>query len=200
MKTAASVSYKDPMVGKGFTLIELLIVIAIILILISIALPNFLEAQIRAKVVRVTADQRTIGIATDEYFLDRKTYMPYNAWGNHNLPAYFNALTTPIALLKNADSVHDPFYDEEIDDFGYDRYGYYSDGITPYRKNMNSTWQSIRSQMRLRGIRGWRTSRYCITSSGPDSKLNIDKEDSLVLYTPTNGSSSRGDILRFGPM
>ncbi|MBW7937580.1 MAG: prepilin-type N-terminal cleavage/methylation domain-containing protein, partial [Candidatus Omnitrophica bacterium] len=35
----------------GFTLIELLIVIAIILILISIALPNFLEAQMRAKVV-----------------------------------------------------------------------------------------------------------------------------------------------------
>ncbi|MBE7490114.1 prepilin-type N-terminal cleavage/methylation domain-containing protein [bacterium] len=35
---------------SGFTLIELLIVIAIILILISIALPNFLEAQLRAKV------------------------------------------------------------------------------------------------------------------------------------------------------
>lgn len=36
----------------GFTLIELLIVIAIILILIAIALPNFLEAQIRAKVTK----------------------------------------------------------------------------------------------------------------------------------------------------
>ncbi|MBK7496274.1 MAG: prepilin-type N-terminal cleavage/methylation domain-containing protein [Candidatus Omnitrophica bacterium] len=34
---------------RGFTLIELLIVIAIILILIGIALPNFLEAQVRAR-------------------------------------------------------------------------------------------------------------------------------------------------------
>jgi len=40
---------------KGFTLIELLIVIAIILILIAIALPNFLEAQIRARMTRAKA-------------------------------------------------------------------------------------------------------------------------------------------------
>lgn len=37
---------------SGFTLIELLIVIAIILILIAIALPNFLDAQARAKVTK----------------------------------------------------------------------------------------------------------------------------------------------------
>ena len=45
---------------KGFTLIELLIVIAIILILIAIALPNFLEAQIRAKVVNSTAEMKSL--------------------------------------------------------------------------------------------------------------------------------------------
>ena len=44
---------------KGFTLIELLIVIAIILILIAIALPNFLEAQERARVVRANGHLRT---------------------------------------------------------------------------------------------------------------------------------------------
>lgn len=53
---------------KGFTLIELLIVIAIILILIAIALPNFLEAQIRAKVVRAKGEIRTIAIAMDSYY------------------------------------------------------------------------------------------------------------------------------------
>ena len=36
----------------GFTLIELLVVVAIILILIAIALPNFLEAQTRSKISR----------------------------------------------------------------------------------------------------------------------------------------------------
>lgn len=39
---------------RGFTLIELLIVVAIIAILAAIV-PNFLEAQVRAKVSRATA-------------------------------------------------------------------------------------------------------------------------------------------------
>jgi prepilin-type N-terminal cleavage/methylation domain-containing protein len=59
---------------KAFTLIELLIVIAIILILVAIALPNFLEAQIRAKVARASGDMRTISIAMETYFLDFKIY------------------------------------------------------------------------------------------------------------------------------
>jgi prepilin-type N-terminal cleavage/methylation domain-containing protein len=57
---------------KGFTLIELLIVIAIILILISIALPNFLEAQLRAKVVKVKGEMRGLGEATGAYYNDWK--------------------------------------------------------------------------------------------------------------------------------
>ncbi len=48
---------------RGFTLIELLIVIAIILILIAIALPNFLEAQERARVVRANGHLRTMETA-----------------------------------------------------------------------------------------------------------------------------------------
>lgn len=48
---------------SGFTLIELLIVIAIILILIAIALPNFLEAQERARVTRGKAHLRSMETA-----------------------------------------------------------------------------------------------------------------------------------------
>ncbi|MCA9444540.1 MAG: prepilin-type N-terminal cleavage/methylation domain-containing protein, partial [Candidatus Omnitrophica bacterium] len=61
---------------KGFTLIELLIVIAIILILIAIALPNFLESQMRAKIARVMSEQRSFSIAMESYFQDFREYPP----------------------------------------------------------------------------------------------------------------------------
>lgn len=56
---------------KGFTLIELLIVIAIILILISIALPNFLEAQARARLARVKGDLRSLVTAVEAFRTER---------------------------------------------------------------------------------------------------------------------------------
>ena len=52
---------------RAFTLIELLVVVAVIAILAAIALPNFLEAQTRAKVSRVAADLRTIATALETY-------------------------------------------------------------------------------------------------------------------------------------
>ena len=61
---------------KAFTLIELLIVIAIIAILALIAVPNFLEAQVRAKVSKAYADQRTIATAVESYAVDWGTAMP----------------------------------------------------------------------------------------------------------------------------
>ena len=66
--------------GKAFTLIELLIVIAIILILIAIALPNFLEAQLRAKVARAagamnSAETAAMAHLTEWNFL----YSDFNA-------------------------------------------------------------------------------------------------------------------------
>ncbi|MCA9426492.1 MAG: prepilin-type N-terminal cleavage/methylation domain-containing protein, partial [Candidatus Omnitrophica bacterium] len=86
--------------SRGFTLIELLIVIAIILILIAIALPNFLEAQIRAKVARAKADLRSYSTAMESYFLDFKMYPHDSSQGNLEL-------TTPIAYITNVPM--DPF-------------------------------------------------------------------------------------------
>lgn len=59
---------------KGFTLIELLIVVAIIAILAAIAVPNFLEAQVRSKVARVKADQRSLATGIEAYFVDNNLY------------------------------------------------------------------------------------------------------------------------------
>lgn len=59
---------------RAFTLIELLIVVAIIAILAAIAVPNFLEAQIRAKVSRVKSDARTLATAVEIYAVDNTKY------------------------------------------------------------------------------------------------------------------------------
>lgn len=60
----------------GFTLIELLIVVAIIAILAAIAVPNFLEAQVRAKVSRAKSDLRTIATAMESYGVDHNVAPP----------------------------------------------------------------------------------------------------------------------------
>ena len=61
---------------KGFTLIELLVVVAIIGILAAIAVPNFFNASVRAKVARVQNDLRAIEIAQQAYRLDYGRYTP----------------------------------------------------------------------------------------------------------------------------
>jgi len=80
---------------SGFTLIELLIVVAIIGILAAIAVPNFLNAQIRAKVTRMYADHRTLVNAMMMYRLDMGTYHAHS-----HSPAQHVPLTTPMAYLN----------------------------------------------------------------------------------------------------
>jgi prepilin-type N-terminal cleavage/methylation domain-containing protein len=71
---------------RAFTLIELLIVIAIILILISIALPNFLEAQVRAKVTATRGNLKSFDSAIHAFVLDNGDVPPdYNDSGQFEL-------------------------------------------------------------------------------------------------------------------
>ena len=53
---------------KGFSLIELLIVVAIILIIAAIAIPNLLRARIAANESSAAASIRTIGTAEVSYY------------------------------------------------------------------------------------------------------------------------------------
>jgi len=129
---------------RGFTLIELLIVVAIIAILAAIAIPNFLEAQVRAKVARVRADLRSISTAVEAYCVDTNQYPAQRAGQysiNFTLPsgdsntnakdrstfacmqvcsvanAHFLVLTTPVSYITSIPG--DPFADTRGCNFGY---------------------------------------------------------------------------------
>jgi Tfp pilus assembly protein PilE len=59
---------------RAFTMVELLFVVATIAILAAISVPNFLEAQIRAKVSRAHADMATLEQGLRRYYADYNVY------------------------------------------------------------------------------------------------------------------------------
>ena len=66
---------------RGFTLIELLIVIAVISILISIALPRFKGMQDEGNIAKSKGELRTLQTAVESYYI-------------HNSQAYPSVLIT----------------------------------------------------------------------------------------------------------
>ena len=54
----------------GFTLVEIMIVVAIIALLASIAVPGFLRARKRAQASRIVNDLRHLDAAIDQYALE----------------------------------------------------------------------------------------------------------------------------------
>ena len=55
---------------RGFTLVEIMIVVAIIALLASIAVPNFLRARKRSQASRILEDLRQLDGATDMYAIE----------------------------------------------------------------------------------------------------------------------------------
>ena len=63
-------SYNYSSKHSGFTLVEIMIVVAIIALLASIAVPNFLRARKRSQATRILEDLRVLDNATDQYAIE----------------------------------------------------------------------------------------------------------------------------------
>ena len=186
---------------RGFTLIELLIVVAIIAILAAIAVPNFLEAQTRAKIGRAMNDMRSLATALESYRVDNNAYPPHGelmANGTLNFPASAGGLatlefvpgmlTTPIAYISSVPE--DPCLSavQRTHANLARQYGY-MESLTMRQIQFNAgRYDSGNAIIPRYG--GWR-----LYAGGPDGDRGGDSKLS-VLYDPTNGTVSDGDIMR----
>ncbi|MCA9412024.1 MAG: prepilin-type N-terminal cleavage/methylation domain-containing protein, partial [Candidatus Omnitrophica bacterium] len=173
--------------NRGFTLIELLIVIAIILILIAIALPNFLEAQIRARVVKAKGEIRSLSIALESYYLDWNLYPAQHERdlrdrNNRGL----NWLTFPNQYITSLPE--DPFHEFSSDSDDTTSITYETGGLE------FAQYPCIPCMV-----------TWVLFSNGPDSRQWIyaeqptfDSGRDVRNYSPTNGTKSRGSIYHWG--
>jgi Tfp pilus assembly protein PilE len=161
--------------------------VLIIAILAAIAIPNFLEFQMRAKVSRVHSDQRTIATGMEAYCVEWSDYPErsqesvFSPGGQQNYRGIIR-LTTPIAYLTTI-----PF--------------------DPFQRETNPRWENLTYEMASSGGTGRQPLGWAIASSGPDHQDDFGPGVPLypaeildvTIYDPTNGSVSRGDVVRFGP-
>jgi len=84
---------RKPSKQDGFTLIELLVVVVIIGILASVAVPNFMGAQDKAKNSGVQSNGHTVQMSLEQYAVDNASVYPADlgsviASGSSYLTAY----------------------------------------------------------------------------------------------------------------
>lgn len=194
---------------RAFTLIELLIVVAIIAILAAIAIPNFLEAQTRAKVSRVRADHRSIATALESYRVDYNMYPDwYQVTGFDFVSETYTeppVLSTPTAYITSYASIFGDPFRPQLSASWWDSglYLYHSKSmIVNINRGLyggSSDWEPTEWFMEIFGIAGARETHWWILgSSGPDRILWVDAAMQIP-YDTTNGTASEGDIVRFGP-
>jgi prepilin-type N-terminal cleavage/methylation domain-containing protein len=200
----------------GFTLIELLIVVAIIAILAAIAVPNFLEAQTRSKVSRVRSDHRTLATALESYKIDNTKYpVDWSTMTLQNWPAAARKhdsfcvrfalfpLTTPVAQLTSLPGspfeVEGSLHGTQTFKYGFGQ-DYGSEYVTQdYIHNWAANFFTRNSQGQwVNGLQP-QTHLWRLRDSGPDRYVDNEPIDQAVQYDPTNGTVSRGDIVRYGP-
>lgn len=180
--------------SSAFTLIELLIVVAIIGILAAIAVPNFLNAQIRAKIAKVESDHKSLATALESYQIDRNTFP-----GDHDLDNYMNGerglfcLTTPVSYIASLPT--DPFVEKKLAEMlklgNSNAYAY--NGRPDYELGSGAD-----------NAGQYKKQAYSLMSYGPDYDDDNSSHDPFPFFTdmdrydPTNGTRSDGNMFRFG--
>ena len=187
---------------KGFTLIEFLIIVAIIRILATIAVPKFLNAQKCAKVTRAESDIRNIDQAIRMYVMDNKFYpVKHGLMHERSVP-----LTIPISYMSSIPL--DPFNPNPLDNSSGPKdvlnvlgnYDYWTRYWAHQFLGGRSYWEQItafppnRYEWQLRGL-------------GPTTKWIAEllyspghpRAGEYVSYEMSNGLYSEGNIVRYGP-
>ena len=195
---------------SGFTLIELLIVIAIILILIAIALPNFLAAQVRARITRIQGDMRALATANEAYFTEYNTYALGYAHDLFGEAPYLYltrttaiALSTPVAYIKEA-QVPDIFAAPSINNSALT---FYIQSAGGDYGNEAAKRRSILMDHKYPPHLHYPNTVYAFVSAGPDGSDDthmgtypwshcMNGLNQGCVYVPTNGTKSRGDLVQ----
>ncbi|MFH1744117.1 MAG: prepilin-type N-terminal cleavage/methylation domain-containing protein [bacterium] len=179
--------------SRAFTLIELLIVVAIIGILAAIAVPNFMNARIRAQVARTEAELRSLATAFESYRLDNNMYPPTPSTSVMVRFQRQVKLTTPIAYLSSV--LLDPMYKDPDYDIPEARaYPFWDPESTDNFKTNQRYFAELPAEEARRG-------RWTVLGAAPD-KIYLVKSNSsslVIHYDPSNGVISDGDIVRMGP-
>lgn len=176
---------------QAFTLIELLIVVAIIGILAAIAVPNFLNAQMRARIANAESDMKALDTSLEMYRMDNNIYPPWkddNGTNRNPVMRRLVGLTTPIAYMSQVPQ--DPFVygppGQRLDDTQHEAYTTY---------DYVDAWASVNySGVTVLGA-SIRCAEWRINSYGPDYTNNTG----TISYQSSNGLKSTGDIIRTGP-
>lgn len=74
MRALANLQHKNWTQSKGFTLIEVMIVVAIIGILASIALPNYSDYVLRGRAAEATSKLADLRVKMEQSFQDNRFY------------------------------------------------------------------------------------------------------------------------------